>query len=155
MASENVRLAVAKAADSLSSRCASKPLDEKLGAKDWLRVRTEWEADAEAAGQDFLKALKYTGNIERAADYADALVLVDTDQGAPGSVVHPTRRSGGLWSGRWCCASRRRRTVFSRGLCCRARCRCRRHRGRRLSLSSNGSCTPTGRPLALGRDRRP
>ena len=94
MASENVRLAIAKAADSLASRSASKPLDEKLGAKDWLRVRTEWVADAEAAGQDFRKALLFEGNIARAADYADALVLDDTDAGAPGPQLKHVRQSG-------------------------------------------------------------
>ena len=91
-ASENVRKAVATAADSLSSRCASRPFDDKLGAKDWQRVRMEWMAEAESAGPDFLAALRYAGNISPAADYGDDLVLLDSDAGAPGPMLKHVRQ---------------------------------------------------------------
>ena len=92
MASAAVRAAVAAAADSLQQRPASRPLDEKLGSKDWRRLRTEWFAEAAACGPDWTAALSFLGNIAPAADYTDDLVLLDSDAGAPGPLLKHVRQ---------------------------------------------------------------
>ena len=73
-----IRASVAATADSLISRPTSSPFDEKLGSKDWRRIRTEWFAEARAAGPAWIAALSFKSNIAAAPDYADALVLDDT-----------------------------------------------------------------------------
>ena len=77
------RAQVGEAAYHLISRQATKSLDEKLGSKDWRRLRGEWLNASRSAGPDFEKALLFSGNIPAAADYTDAMVLDDSEAGAP------------------------------------------------------------------------
>ena len=77
------RARVVAAADNMNTRQISTKLDEKLGAKDWRRVRAELINEAEAAGPDFKAALLYRGNIPAGAVYTDRLVLIDDENGAP------------------------------------------------------------------------
>ena len=75
----------------LINQYSTKPLDEKIGAKDWTRLRLEWlnAAGAAGAGPDFVVVLLYQGNIPAAADYTDAQVLDPTATGAPTeTIVH-------------------------------------------------------------------
>ena len=93
MASNNTRRAVAAAADAFSQRPASRPFDETLGAKDWRRLRAELVAEAASAGEDWRAAVNYVGNIAPAAVYNDALVLDNSDAGAPPPELKHTRQA--------------------------------------------------------------
>ena len=64
----------------------------KKGAADWWRLRAEFESEVRTAGQDWLAAFRFTGNIARAADYADAQVLLDDANGAPVPMLKHVRQ---------------------------------------------------------------
>ena len=86
------RAQVGEAAYHLISRQATKSLDEKLGSKDWRRLRGEWLNASRSAGPDFEKALLFSGNIPAAADYTDAMVLDDSEAGAPETTLYHARQ---------------------------------------------------------------
>ena len=77
------RRAVAASADELQRRSTNMKLDEKKGAADWWRLRAEFQSEVRTAGQDWLAAFNFTGNIAPAAQYNDAQVLLDDANGAP------------------------------------------------------------------------
>ena len=92
------RRQVGAAAMQLISHNAVTVLDEKIGAKDWTRLRLEWLNAAAAAGPDFVAALLYPNNIPAAADYTDAQVLDATETGAPTeTIVHIRQRALLSW----------------------------------------------------------
>ena len=94
------RRQVGAAAMQLINQYSTKPLDEKIGAKDWARLRLEWLNAAGAAGPDFVAALLYQGNIPAAAHYTDAQVLDTTETGAPTETIVHVRRSEAILT--WC-----------------------------------------------------
>ena len=92
------RRQVGAAAMQLINNTSTKPLDEKIGAKDWTRLRLEWLNAAAAAGPDFVAALLYPQNIPAAADYTQAQVLDTTEAGAPTeTIVHVRQRALLSW----------------------------------------------------------
>ena len=81
-------------ADGLANKSTLDTFKEALGAGDYVRWRRELVQAAASAGDDFRMALLTRAIVPPAADYTDAMVLVDTVAGVPAMTMPQVRQVG-------------------------------------------------------------